>query len=1021
MVMPEPHAGDSATYRPAAPTKTSFTTQTSALLRKSLSFQRRNLRSTLVTVQVPIYFCVLLAIIQAIVNSALDSYDNKCGCQCLRCCNNRNDTDICFDATPEQPCIPGNFDSCKNVNKANCGFEFSDGSQAGFCANPAPSTWPSILQVPLGPYRAKPYSPNTAAMYTGDDRLVADTLAGLLFATPKLTDPARLRAATQYIASGNAAAFQNLSVGLAIASLGYTLGTDADPVMSYQVESAFVNATAVDNMVRSCATDTSTAALQQFLQSNGGNAFYYNRDFACTGADVVWQPSAAAINRALYCGYRQAHCDGSYNGKTVNGYMQAWDFSGTSQQRLQLNVWVNDTSNQENLSGQQPPNSLRINKAINMATNAWLRWVTNTEQGAVLMGMMSMPSAASKLTLDFSSLLGPLFFTWIAQLLMPMMLSTLVYEKEQKLRIMMKMHGLSEAAYWSVQYLYFAALYAVYILVLIAFASAIQLGFFLKTSYAFTIVFFLLWGNTLVAFTFLASVFFTSTKTARVCAFLYVFATGLLSTLLLSYYMGQDQWWCNLVELIPAFALFRGLYEMSQYSFRAGLQGTEGLTFSKFSLPGNGLGVVFGILVGEWVLFLVLAWYLEQVLPSGAGVRRKPLFFLDRWRRQPSAAAGQRSHAPELQGVKVATEPGTVPADATASMQPVGIEMEGDDVARERARVEGIHNADGYAILMRDLRKVYPAQDGNPERVACRDLTMGVREGECFGLLGPNGAGKTTAISILVGLMEPTSGSAEVHGLSVEHDMAAIYGLMGVCPQHDLLWEQLTAREHLLFYARLKNLREPELSHAVEKTLKSLSLWAGGVADKPVGRFSGGMKRRLSVGISLVGHPAVVYMDEPSTGLDPASRRNLWRVVKEAKAGRGIILTTHSMEEAEVLCDRIGIFVEGQLVCIGSPKELTSRYGEFLVLTIMTPPDAESLQRAEAFVQGLAPSARRTYVVGGTQRFELPMSEVSLSHVFTAMENSKGRLQVLDWGVANATLEEVFIKFALSRGLKGGR
>jgi len=156
----------------------------------------------------------------------------------------------------------------------------------------------------------------------------------------------------------------------------------------------------------------------------------------------------------------------------------------------------------------------------------------------------------------------------------------------------------------------------------------------------------------------------------------------------------------------------------------------------------------------------------------------------------------------------------------------------------------------------------------------------------------------------------------------------------------------------------------------------------------------------------------------PRRAQDPASRQNLWDVVKAAKPGRGIILTTHSMEEASVLCDRLGIFVDGQLVCIGAPKELTARYGGYLVFTITTPPEQEPL--ADALVRRISPGARLTYSLAGTRRYELPTEEVSLSAVFEAMEGAGGGLTVMDWGVANATLEEVFIKFAKSIGAEGG-
>ena len=171
----------------------------------------------------------------------------------------------------------------------------------------------------------------------------------------------------------------------------------------------------------------------------------------------------------------------------------------------------------------------------------------------------------------------------------------------------------------------------------------------------------------------------------------------------------------------------------------------------------------------------------------------------------------------------------------------------------------------------------------------------------------------------------------------------------------------------------------------------------------------------LSVGSSQP-HPArpVAPQDEPSTGLDPASRRSLWDVVRAHKAGRGIILTTHSMEEAEILCDRLGIFVDGQLVCIGNPREITSRYAGYFVFTLTVAPGHE--EAAQAFVRRMSPAARLTYALGGTFKYELPQADVSLAGVFAAMAGAKASMQVLDWGVANATMEEVFIKFARAIG-----
>ncbi|KAI8472690.1 MAG: P-loop containing nucleoside triphosphate hydrolase protein [Monoraphidium minutum] len=716
----------------------------------------------------------------------------------------------------------------------------------------------------------------------------------------------------------------------------------------------------------------------------------------CTDVRSAYFKSAEELGRKLYCGYYQARCDGTIGSQQLPA---AYDWRATDGARFEPDIYYNDTYGLPNSAS--PTSYQRVPAIINAAVNAWLRTFVGADASATLVGVQETPKGASEIRLDFSSLLGPLFFTWVVQMLLPIFLMQLVYEKEKRLRMMMKMHGLGDGAYWLVTYTWFYALYALYIAIFMAFGSLIRLNMFIKNSFGVQILLFAIFGHNMIAFAFLLSCFFTSAKTGTVFAYLVVFGTGLIGSLLLSRLFSTGLWYVTALEVVPSFALFRGLYELGEYSFIGVYRGSAGMTWADLADPRNGMGKVFIILAAEWWGFMALAWYLEQVFASGTGNRRHPLFFLDRWRKGSKAAA-------------------TAKLNAAATSEAL---EQASDVAAEHERVSGLTDYESHPIVVRELRKVYPGQDGQPPKLAVRQLNLAIEKGECFGLLGPNGAGKSTSINMMVGLLEPTHGSALIGGYDIRSDLGAIYSLMGVCPQHDLLWETLTGREHLLFYGRLKGLTGPSLQEAVESGLRAVNLWNGGVADKQAAQYSGGMKRRLSVAISFMGNPLVVYLDEPSTGLDPASRRNLWDVVKANKAGRGMVLTTHSMEEAEMLCDRLGIFVDGRLVCIGNPKEITSRYGGYLVMTLTVAAGQESAARA--FVERLSPGARLTYSVGGTLKFELPSSEVTLSGVFSAMAAAKagsgpGHLQVLDWGVANASLEEVFIKFARQIGAKAG-
>lgn len=718
----------------------------------------------------------------------------------------------------------------------------------------------------------------------------------------------------------------------------------------------------------------------------------------CTEMPMAFVATAAEISRKLYCGYYQSRCANGTGPQQLTG---AYDWKGTDDTRFEPDIYYNDTFGLP--FGTQPTVYQRIPAAFNLAINSWMRTFISPNATANLIGVQETPKSNSEIRLDFSSLLGPLFFTWVVQMLLPIFLMQLVYEKEKRLRMMMKMHGLGDGAYWLVTYTWFWALYVLYMIIFIAFGSMIGLNMFTKNSLGVQIITYVIFGHNMIAFAFLLSCFFTSSKTATVFAYLVVFGTGLIGSLLLARLIASDHWYMTLLELVPSFALFRSLYEFGEYAFLAVYRNSYGMSFTNLHDDGNGMITVWIILLVEWWVFMVLAWYLEQVFASGTGNRRHPLFFLDRFRRGQKDRRNERLHA-QAQQVPPVME-------------------QAEDVAAEHARVTELVDYGANPIIVRDLKKIYPGQDGQPPKLAVRQLNLAIERGECFGLLGPNGAGKSTSINMMVGLLEPTFGAALIGGYDIRTDMAAIYTLMGVCPQHDLLWETLTGREHLLFYGRLKGLQGKDLLDAVEAGLRSVNLWNSGVADKQARQYSGGMKRRLSVAISFVGNPLVVYLDEPSTGLDPASRRNLWDVVKSSKRDRAIVLTTHSMEEAEMLCDRLGIFVDGQLVCIGNPKEITSRYGGYLVMTITVAAGQESAARA--FVERLAPNARLTYSVGGTLKFELPSNEVSLSGVFAAMAAAKAdtspqRLQVLDWGVANATLEEVFIKFARQIGAKAG-
>jgi ABC-2 type transport system ATP-binding protein len=203
-------------------------------------------------------------------------------------------------------------------------------------------------------------------------------------------------------------------------------------------------------------------------------------------------------------------------------------------------------------------------------------------------------------------------------------------------------------------------------------------------------------------------------------------------------------------------------------------------------------------------------------------------------------------------------------------------------------------------------------------------ISLQVEKGELFGLLGPNGAGKTTTINILCGLTKPTSGSAKVGGFDVQKETAKVKELIGVCPQETAIYPYLTGAENVDLFGNLHAMDKGTLQTRRVMLLEKMGLT--GDAKRRAEKYSGGMKRRLSLILALIHDPQIAFLDEPTVAMDPQSRHAVWDFIKELKKeDKTIILTTHYMEEAEELCDRVGIIDHGKLIALGTPRELISR------------------------------------------------------------------------------------------------
>ena len=300
-------------------------------------------------------------------------------------------------------------------------------------------------------------------------------------------------------------------------------------------------------------------------------------------------------------------------------------------------------------------------------------------------------------------------------------------------------------------------------------------------------------------------------------------------------------------------------------------------------------------------------------------------------------------------------------------------------------------------IQCRDLRKTY---DGKLEAV--RGLNLEIQAGECFGLLGPNGAGKTTTIEILEGLLAPTSGQVSILGHSWQENEREMREWLGISLQETRLSEKLTVRETIELFASFY--RQPRSS---DEVLEQLQLTEK--ADSWVGKLSGGQRQRLAVATALVCNPKILFLDEPTTGLDPQSRRQLWDIIRDFQSKGGtVLLTTHYMDEAERLCDRLAIVDHGQIIAEGSPGDLIDRLGGHHVVEFsVSNSNGTSAELKNVAWRGL-PSVESVREDEGMIALNVKQPHLTIPALLDAIDGQGSELQHLT--TRQASLEDVFVR-----------
>jgi ABC-2 type transport system ATP-binding protein len=297
-----------------------------------------------------------------------------------------------------------------------------------------------------------------------------------------------------------------------------------------------------------------------------------------------------------------------------------------------------------------------------------------------------------------------------------------------------------------------------------------------------------------------------------------------------------------------------------------------------------------------------------------------------------------------------------------------------------------------------DLRKSF----GEVEAV--RGISFHVLEGEIFSLLGPNGAGKTTTISMLSGLLAPSGGKATIGGFDIGRDSLQAKKLIGVVPQEIALYEELTGRQNLSFWGQMYDMGGKPLKNRIDEVLETVSLTER--AGDRVETYSGGMKRRLNIAAGLLHRPKLLFMDEPTVGIDPQSRRRILDTVKDlSEQGMTVLYTTHYMEEAEELSDRVGIIDHGRLIALGTQKELTRMVGEQESLKLYPAEGYDSATLAQLFQD--APGVLAAGRLNGEVILTVSEAEVALPGVIALANQADVRIRSID--IEEPNLEAVFL------------
>ena len=587
----------------------------------------------------------------------------------------------------------------------------------------------------------------------------------------------------------------------------------------------------------------------------------------------------------------------------------------------------------------------------------------------------------------------------------------MVGDKESKIKESMKIMGLEEGQYFLSYFIQYT--------VINIFSSIINAALFTvfldRISYYHLFVTLLLWSLNVFALIYFFQSFIDKTKIALVLSLVIYFMMYCVS--LACMFEGGSLAAKIGLSLFPQVCLNNGilLFSKFQYHFRTFKDREFFEIYTTFSV-----GLMYIMFVVDFFLFLFLGFYLNNVLPHDFGIR-KPLYFIftsDFWcsnkkrnndekklidkKLEENAEEDNKENKHVVYGSK-----------DDIIKDEVDEKLYGDSPNFESEEIYKNRNKNDDKLKIRNIVKMFG--DG---KIAVNGVNLNFYKDEIFALLGHNGAGKTTLISMLTGMYEATQGTAIYEGVNIldSMNMEIFREKLGICPQHDILFEDLTIREHLEMFSIFKGVESTEVDNEVNKTLHDFQL--EDIQYMLAKNLSAGQRRKLSISISLIGGSKVIFLDEPSSGMDITSRRNLWEILKRQTDGKIIILTTHYMEEASVLGKRIGIINAGKMKCIGSPLFLIEKYGKFMSLNVTKEEDCDSNTIIE-FIKNNAEDIEYE-ALSEEIMFRIPIknensekkTNFDLKSFFTKFDDNVKKLRIKSYSVSMPTLEDVFLNVA---------